>query len=93
MNKNDVIELPEELHHHGRNVELTISVVYINDECFLHSAHRSIKLKLISTLGTRKKGEDYNKGIISKQSIMFCDTTTRQIFLSPKFTQIMNSER
>ena len=37
---------------------------YINDECFLHSVDRSIKMKLISTLGTRKKGEGYNKDLL-----------------------------
>ena len=59
VNRNDVIELPDELQHNGRKLELAIDVVYINNECFLHSVDRSIQLKLLSTLGMRKKGEDH----------------------------------
>ena len=64
VHKNDVIELPEDLQHNGRKLELAIDVVYINDEFFLHSVDRRIKLKLISTLGTRKKGEGYNRDLL-----------------------------
>lgn len=32
VNQNDIIELPDELQHNGRKLELAIYVVYINDE-------------------------------------------------------------
>ena len=66
VNRNDVIELPDELQHNGQEIELAIDVVYINDECFLHSVDRIIKLGIISTLGTRKKGDGYNNTSLFK---------------------------
>ena len=60
----DVIELPTELQHNGRKIELAIDVVYINDQSFLHLVDRSIKLKLLTALGTRKKGENYDAKLL-----------------------------
>ena len=61
INKNDIIELPPELNVKGRKAELAIDVVYINDQSFLHSVDRTIKLRGLSHLGTRKKGQNYDK--------------------------------
>ena len=46
----DVVELPDELQHKGRKIELTIDVVYISDQSFLHSVDRTIKLTLPTVL-------------------------------------------
>ena len=48
----DKIELPPELDTKGREVELAIYIVFINNEAFLHTKDRTIKFKGISTLGT-----------------------------------------
>ena len=40
-------------------MELAIDVVYINDQSFLHAIDRTIKLRGIAHLGTRKKGEAF----------------------------------
>ena len=67
MNENDVIELPPELEHKGRWVELVIDVVYINNEPFLHYVDRTIKLKLITTLQNSKtKAKGYDKESLFK---------------------------
>ena len=60
----DNIKLHAELIHNGRKVELTIEVAYINDQSFLHSVDRSIKLKLLLALGTRKKGQNYDSDLL-----------------------------
>ena len=51
----DVVELPDELKHKGRKVELAIDVVYSNNQSFLHSVDWTIKLKLLTVFRTRKK--------------------------------------
>ena len=60
----DNIKLPAELIHNGRKIELAIDVVYINDQSFLHSVDRSVKLNLLSALGTRKKGQNYDSDLL-----------------------------
>ena len=60
----DVVEFPDELQHKGRRIELVIDVVYINDQSFLHSVDRTIKLKLFTALGTRKKGKNYDSKLV-----------------------------
>ena len=64
INKNEIIELPPELNVRGRKVELAIDVVYINDQSFLHSVGRTINLQGLSHLGTRKKGQNYDKEML-----------------------------
>ena len=64
VNKNDVIEIPPELEVKGMRLELAIDVVYINDQSFLHAVDRTIKLRGIAHLGTRKKKESYTKEMI-----------------------------
>ena len=41
-------------------------MVYINDQSFLHSVDRTIKSKLLTALGTRKKGENYDSKLLYK---------------------------
>ena len=43
-----------------------IDVVYINDQTFLNLVDWTIKLKLISALGTRKKGKHYDSVLLYK---------------------------
>ena len=59
-----IIELPDELKHNGGKIELSIDVVYINDQSFLQSVDRTIKLKLVTALQTRKKGENYDSKLL-----------------------------
>ena len=39
-------------------------MVYINDQSFLHSVYRTVTLKLLTVLGTRKKGENYDSKLL-----------------------------
>ena len=64
VDKLDIIELLPELNVRGMKVELAIDVVYINDQSFLHAIDRTIKLRGIAHLGTRKKGENYTKEML-----------------------------
>lgn len=58
---NDIIRIPDTVKHTGRKLELAIHFVYFNDESFLNYVNRSVNPKLLSTLGTRKKGTYYDK--------------------------------
>ena len=62
----DFIELPDELKHNGRKIELSIDMVYINDQSFLHSVDRTIKSKNLTVLGTWEKGENYDFKLLDK---------------------------
>ena len=62
--KEDVIELPPELIHIGRKVDLAIDVVFIHDECFLNSIDRTIKFPALVPLETRAKGKDYDAKVL-----------------------------
>ena len=64
VNKNDIIEIPPELEVKGMKLELAIDVVYINDQSFLHAVDRTIKLRGIAHLGTRKRNENYTKEML-----------------------------
>ena len=55
VTKNDVIDLPPELWI--SETELTIDVVYVESEAFLHAIDRKIKAKSLVPLGTKKKVE------------------------------------
>ena len=39
----DVVELPPELENRGREVELAMDVVFIDNESFLHTVDRSLR--------------------------------------------------
>ena len=55
----DLIELPTELMTAGRNIELAIDVVFINNDSFLHTVDRTLKFNGIMVLVTWTKGESY----------------------------------
>ena len=61
VDKCKIVEIPIELDVKGKKVELTIDVVYINDQSCLHSVDRTVKFRGLSHLGTQKKGENYTK--------------------------------
>ena len=47
-------------------MELPIDVVFINDECFLHSVDSTIKLKSLPVLRKMYKSESYDKNLVFK---------------------------
>ena len=64
MRKEDDIELPPELDLAGKEMDLAIDVVYINNEAFLHTIDRRIKEPTCVILGTYSKGEAPTKQIL-----------------------------
>ena len=63
---NDIVELPPELITKGRKVEITIDIVYFNNEAFLHSVDRTIRYNGIVSLGSKKKREMYTATTLCK---------------------------
>lgn len=60
----DIIELPHELEIEGREVELAMDVVFINDQSFLHTVDGLIRYHGLVALGTRKKDENYTSEVL-----------------------------
>ena len=61
VSNKDEIELLPELDLAGREMELGIDIVYINQECFLHTVDCTIKEPTCATLGTYSKSETPTK--------------------------------
>ena len=51
------MELPSKLQMNGKEVDLAVDVVYINQEAFLHAVDRTIKCPSCVAIGTYTKGE------------------------------------
>lgn len=79
----DAIDLPSELKVKGLEIELAINVVYINDQSFLHSIDQTIKLRGLSTLGTRKGDENYIKDMLySGINNILCHYNKMEIYVT-----------
>ena len=81
VNNNDMIELPPKLNVRGKKVKLAIDVVYINDQSFLHSVDLTIKMRALSHLGMRKKGQNHDKGMLFGAWIKCSGVTIKMIYL------------
>ena len=65
---NEIVELPTELMTKGRQIELAIDILYINNEAFLHSVDKTLRYNGIISLGTKVKGEMYTAETLCKAS-------------------------
>ena len=95
----DVVEMPPELNSEGMEVDLAIDVVFIDNEAFLHTVDRKIKKPSCVVLGTKRKGESYDKqtlfngldGILREYNK--AEVYVRKIYADNEFDQFSMSLR
>ena len=59
-----MVDLPVELRISGTELDLAIDVLFINAKAFCHCIDRRIRYLNVIVLGTRAKGQSYNKEIL-----------------------------